>query len=203
MAKPKLYYFDAPVSRGEECRLAMFVGGFDFEDVRLSREQWAAKKPTSPNGGMPILEIEGKPPLGHSNAILSYVGKKTGLLPADDFEAARQEGLMMAVEEMRIRVGLTLSMDDAQKKATREQLASTYLPAWAKFLETQLSDDGPFSAGSKIQIADFKLFIGAKWITSGTLDHIPAATLDSAKKLLRVRDAVAAHPKVKEWYSRS
>ena len=36
MNKPKLMYFDAPVSRGEECRLALHIAGVDFEDVRVS-----------------------------------------------------------------------------------------------------------------------------------------------------------------------
>ena len=35
MSKPKLIYFDAPVSRGEECRLALHLAGIDFEDVRI------------------------------------------------------------------------------------------------------------------------------------------------------------------------
>jgi hypothetical protein len=34
MNKPKLIYFDAPVSRGEECRLALHLAGIDFEDDR-------------------------------------------------------------------------------------------------------------------------------------------------------------------------
>jgi glutathione S-transferase len=35
MSKPKLFYFDAPVSRGEECRLALHLAGIDFEDERM------------------------------------------------------------------------------------------------------------------------------------------------------------------------
>jgi len=35
MTKPKLTYFDAPVSRGEECRLALHLAGVDFEDIRI------------------------------------------------------------------------------------------------------------------------------------------------------------------------
>ena len=35
MTKPKLIYFNAPVSHGEECRLALRLAGIDFEDVRI------------------------------------------------------------------------------------------------------------------------------------------------------------------------
>ena len=59
MARPKLIYFDAPVSRGEECRLALHIAGVDFEDVRINRKDWAALKPTTPFGGVPILRVTG------------------------------------------------------------------------------------------------------------------------------------------------
>ena len=42
MTKPKLIYFDAPVSRGEECRLALHLAGIDFDDVRINPAAWPA-----------------------------------------------------------------------------------------------------------------------------------------------------------------
>ena len=59
MSKPKLIYFDAPVSRGEECRLALHLAGIDFEDVRIDPPTWLAMKEKTPYGGMPILELPG------------------------------------------------------------------------------------------------------------------------------------------------
>ena len=70
MTKPKLTYFDAPVSRGEECRMALHLAGIDFEDVRIPRPQWPALKPQSPYGGMPFIELPGHPPLAQTNAII-------------------------------------------------------------------------------------------------------------------------------------
>ena len=37
MTKPRLTYFDQAASRGEECRLALFIAGVDFEDNRIPR----------------------------------------------------------------------------------------------------------------------------------------------------------------------
>ncbi|HEY3498983.1 MAG TPA: glutathione S-transferase N-terminal domain-containing protein, partial [Polyangiaceae bacterium] len=73
MTKPRLTYFDSPRSRGEECRLALVLAGVDFEDRRLARSEWPAFKATTPFGGLPIFEIEGKPPVSQSNAILGYI----------------------------------------------------------------------------------------------------------------------------------
>jgi len=57
MTKPKLIYFDAPVSRGEECRLALHLAGIDFEDVRINSAAWPALKDQTPYGGLPVLEF--------------------------------------------------------------------------------------------------------------------------------------------------
>ncbi|HEY6463202.1 MAG TPA: glutathione S-transferase N-terminal domain-containing protein, partial [Polyangiaceae bacterium] len=94
MSRPKLTYFDAPVSRGEECRLALHVAGVDFEDNRLERAAWAALKPSTPFGSLPLFDVPGHPTLAQSNAILVYVGRCWGLHPKDDFEAARHEAMM-------------------------------------------------------------------------------------------------------------
>jgi glutathione S-transferase len=67
MSKPRLIYFDAPVSRGEECRLALHLAGVEFEDVRIASADWPALKPKTPFGALPVLELPGLPPLGQSN----------------------------------------------------------------------------------------------------------------------------------------
>jgi prostaglandin-H2 D-isomerase / glutathione transferase len=201
MAKPKLTYFDAPVSRGEECRLALHLAGIDFDDNRVKREQWPGLKPTTPFGSMPVLELPGHPPLAQSNAILALIGRRHGLHPKDDFEAARHESVMAHIEDLRHRLAPTLAMSDAEeKKRTREAIAATYLPAWAAFIEQQISDDGPFFAGSTLHVVDLKIMMIVRWFRTGGVDHIPATIFDSAPKLLRVHDAVAADPRVRAWY---
>ena len=132
MSKPKLIYFDAPVSRGEECRLALHLAGIDFEDVRINPADWPAMKERMPYGGLPVLELPGGSALAHSNAILVLIGRRHGLHPADDFEAARHEGMMQHVEDLRARVAPTIRMGDAEKKAAREAIVAGFLPAWAQ-----------------------------------------------------------------------
>src|SRR5690349_8472209 len=112
MSKPKLVYFDAPVSRGEECRLALHVAGVDFQDVRIKREEWAALKPTTPFGGLPVFEVAGHAPLAQSNAILVLIGRAHGLHPKDNFEAARHEAILAYAEELRHVVGPTMRITD-------------------------------------------------------------------------------------------
>ena len=117
MPKPKLTYFDAPASRGEECRLALHVAGVDFEDDRIKRADWPALKPTTPFGSVPVLEMPGHPALAQSNAILVLIGRLHGLHPKDVFEAARHEAMMHHVEDLRVPA----VADDAHQGRGREE----------------------------------------------------------------------------------
>ncbi len=198
MAKPKLMYFDAPVSRGEECRLALHLAGVDFEDVRIKPADWPALKPTTPYGSIPTFEIPDHGVFAHSNAILVLIGRRHGLHPKDDFEAARHEGMMEYVEELRANVGPTLRMQGDAKKQAREALAASYLPTWGATVE-KLLGDGPFFAGSKLHIVDLKLYMAVRWFAGGKVDYIPATIFASCTKLTRLHDAVRDHSGVAAW----
>ncbi len=203
MTKPKLIYFDAPISRGEECRLALHVAGVDFEDVRLKREDWLALKPTTPFGAVPVLEMPGRPPIGQSNAILVLIGRLHGLHPQDNFEAAQHEAMMGYVEDLRAAVTPSLRLtDEAEKKRAREVLVATYLPTWAGNVE-KLIGDGPFFAGSKLQVVDLKLHMTVRWFAGGKVDHIPPTIFSAFPKLTRVHDAVRDDARVKAWTAKS
>lgn len=202
MSKPRLVYFDFAGSRGEECRIALHLAGIDFEDVRIPTAEWPALKPKTPFGSLPILEIPGKPPLAQSNAILVFIGRRHGLHPTDDFEAARHEALMNYVEDLRHTVGPTLRIaDEAQKRAAREELARDYLPAWGTNVENQLGDHA-FVGGDALHVVDLKLYMIVRWLTSGTVDHVPPTVFDHCAKLGRVHREVAGHPGVKAWLDR-
>ena len=200
MSRPKLTYFDAPVSRGEECRLALHVAGVDFEDERIGREDWAAMKASTPYGALPVLTLPGHAPLGQSTAILVLIGRRHGLHPTDDFEAARHEGMMQHVEDLRAKISPTLNMADAEKQAAREALAAGYIPAWTRFAERNIK--GPFMGGDKLHVADLKIHMVVRWLQGGKLDHIPATIFADFPKLVGVHDAVRDHPRVKDWSAR-
>jgi glutathione S-transferase len=199
--KPRLIYFDAPVSRGEECRLALHLAGVDFEDVRVNHTEWPAMKEQMPYGALPVLELPGKPALAHTNAILVLIGRRHGLHPADDFEAARHEGMMQHVETLRAVVSPTLRMPEAEKKAAREAMVADFLPAWAKAAEKNIVG-GPFFGGDRLQVVDLKLHMAVRWFIGGKVDHVPAAIFADFPRLIGVHDAVRDHSGVRAWYER-
>ena len=201
MNKPKLTYFDAPVSRGEECRLALHLAGVDFDDERIARASWPAMKEQTPYGALPVLTLPGKPPLAQTNAILALIGRRYGLHPTDDFEAARHEGMMQHVEDLRATLSPTLRLGEAEKKLAREALVADYFPAWARRAEKNILGT-PFFGGNTLQVVDIKLYIAVRWFNGGAVDHIPATIFDAYPKLTGVHDAVRDHAGVKAWYAK-
>ena len=102
------------------------------------------------------------------------------------------------VEDLRHRISPTLRMPEEQKKAARTALATDYLPLWGEKLEAKLTalGDGPFVDGDRIHVADLKVYMTARWLRSGMLDHVPADVFDRFPRILQVQEAVAAHPAV-------
>ncbi len=201
MNKPTLTYFDIPTSRGEECRLALFIAGVPFTDERLSREQWDARKASSPFGALPIFTSEGRPPLSQSNAILRMIGGQHGLLPSDPWESARHEAVMCAVEELRAKLGPTGRIKDpSEKQKAREALATGFFPEWNAQVEKQIT--GPFLGGAALSVADLKIFVALSTLLAGKIDHIAVDVFKPFPKLLALTDAVKNHPRVVAWYAR-
>lgn len=200
MSKITLTYFDAPVSRGEECRMALHLAGVDWEDRRLKREEWAAMKPRTPFGSLPLLDVPGHPTLAQTNAILVFVGRGHGLHPKDPFEAARHEAMMGYVEELRGTLGVTLRIkDDVEKKRAREELAAGYIPTWAANAERWCAGDGAFFGGSTLNVVDLKLLVVLRWIKGGVVDHIPPTIFDAYPRLNRIHDAVRDDARIQAW----
>jgi glutathione S-transferase len=191
-----LTYFDFDGSRGLECRLALTVAGLPFEDIRLSREQWAALKPKTPFGALPLLDIDGKK-LAQSNAILGYIGRTHGLYPADPWQAAQHDALLQSVEDLRVKLPDGKGMSDDEKKAAREAFAAGWLSQWATTVSEQIA--GPFVGGDAISVADLKLFVILRSYLSGTYDHVPPSTFDHFPKLLALYAAVASYPAIRAY----
>ena len=83
---PKIHYFDV-YGRAEMSRMALHYCGVAFENVNHAGEDWAAYKPTTEFGQMPILELDDGTQLAQSQCIFNYIcdkwGGEKGLTPTD------------------------------------------------------------------------------------------------------------------------
>ena len=81
MTNYKLTYFDFDGGRAEPVRIAFHHGGIEFEDVRISFEEFMKTRESTRFNSVPTLAIDGKI-VTQTNAMLRFIGKKVGLYPA-------------------------------------------------------------------------------------------------------------------------
>ena len=203
MAKYKLTYFDFHGGRGEPVRIALAIAGIPFEDDRISFDDWSSRKPGTPFGSVPVLEVDGKT-LGQSNAIGRYVGKLAGLYPADPWQAALADETMDAVEDVIGEVGATMFLPEDEKKAKREALAAGPLPFALGCLEKRLeANGGRYFADDRLTVADLKTAMLVRILRSGMFDYVPADLVDrTAPKLVEHYRRVMDDPDVKAYYAK-
>ena len=202
MPKLKLTYFDFHGGRGEPARLAMSMGGIEFEDQRVTFDAWRKLKPQLPFGSMPVLEVDGKT-LTQCNTINRYVGRLANLYPADQWQAARCDEVMDAVEDITHQIVATFSVKDEQEKKTlREALADGPISLYLERLQAYLEERGSrYFADGRITVADLKVFVWTRHLSSGNLDHVPADLVErTAPLLVEHMQRVGAHPKIVEYY---
>jgi glutathione S-transferase len=203
MAVLKLHYFDFHGGRGEPVRLAMYLGGVEFEDRRIPLGEWPGLRDEMPFHALPVLEVDGRP-LSQSNAITRYVGRFAGLYPADPWQAAICDEVMDAVEDIVTRVVATFFIEDeGEKRDARLKLVDDPLPLFLRGIEARLvSSGGTYFADGRLTIADLKVFVWIRQLRAGILDHIPVDLPDRvAPRLVEHFERVDDHPKIKQYYA--
>lgn len=203
MPKLKLIYFDFHGGRGEPARLALHIGGVEFEDQRVVFADWPAIKPQMPYQVLPVLEVDGKL-LAQSNSINRFVGKLAGLYPGDPWQAGLCDEIMDAVEDSTQLLVATFSIkNDNEKKTARQALVDGALRSSLEQLQTRLEQSGrKYFSDSRLTVADLKVFGWIKDLKSGNFDHIPTDLPDRVAPLLMEHfERVNTHPKIVEYYA--
>lgn len=173
MTTYKLTYFDTDGGRGEPIRIAFHKAGIEFEDDRISFQDFLQKRDSFRFGAVPVLEIDGTV-VTQSDAMARYVGKLAGLYPEDDLQALYCDEALGAVEDALHAIVATFGLEGDALKAAREKLVDGKLSAYIKGLGELLSRGGDYFADDRLTVADLKVFTLTRWLCSGMLDHVPA-----------------------------
>jgi glutathione S-transferase len=203
MTRFKLTYFDIDGGRGEPIRLALHIGGIDFEDVRLKSPEFREARPSFRFHALPVLEID-RQPISQSNALVRYVGKLAGLYPADDLQALYCDEAMDAVEDLNHAVGRTFGLEGDAMKQARQELIEGRLATYIKGLDGLLArGGGRFFADGRMTVADLKVFVETRSLAKGVLDHVPTDVVEGlAPALAEHRERIANDPRVVAYYDR-
>ena len=202
--KLKLTYWDMPGGRGEPARLAMVVGGVEFEDHRIGFAEWPKIRPQAPFHACPFLEVDGVI-IGQSNTISRYVGRLGGLYPEDPWQAALCDEMLDTVEDMWVKFGATMGIKDPDAlKEAREKLVAEAFTHYLEKLGQRLKDaGGHYFADNRLTVADLQVMVIVRALGSGKFDHISTDLVETvAPQLNEHMRRVLAEPAVSAYYEK-
>nr|AAC34097.1 glutathione transferase [Platynota idaeusalis] len=152
MSKPVFHYF--PIKAlGEPSRLLLAYGGEDFEDKRVTFEDWPAYKPHTPFGQMPVLDLNGKQ-YAQSYAIARYLGRKYGLAGADIEEDFLIDQNVEFVNDIRLKAASVHYENDAELKKQADLSKNVY-PTMLGRLDAMIKENNGHIACGKLTWGDF------------------------------------------------
>lgn len=200
---PKLTYFNIK-GRAEAIRLAFFIGGIAFEDVRIRFSTFRKIKPSLPLGQLPVLEL-GDKMYAESKAILIYAGREAGLMPVKAEEELQVNQILEALQEVVEKcLGVLNQTNEEKKKEMAVTLITDILPHFMVAINDMVQDGSAseFAVGDMLTVADISLYCVMDFIIEkGAPVGVPRKFFEHEAflKLKRVYDIVGSIPRVIEW----
>ncbi len=202
MAKYTLTYFDIDGGRAEPIRLAFHIGGIEFEDRRISFDEFAEMRSTTPFNAVPVLEIDGAQ-ITQSNALSRYIGKKTGLYPVNDLQALYCDEVLGAFEDLTHYIVQTYRLAGEELRLARERLVDGWMSIILRGIDKLLlRGGGEYFADNKLTVADLRAFAQTRSLSTGILDYIPTDIVQRvAPNLFEHQKRIGADPRVRAYYA--
>jgi len=197
--KFKLVYFDGR-GLGEGPRLALALSGAEYEDVRLSDDQFELQKSALPFKQAPVLFVNDQP-IAQSNAIERFVLCHHGHTFKCGLTQARADAFAEAVRDVVVAHNQAKSNEEDKKK-----FYSECVPQSLKLLEEYSLKYGKgWVVGDKPSIADVKLYYiyeraDKKILSEHMSKHFPhlASLINKFEQLPNIAKYLAKRP-VTEW----
>jgi glutathione S-transferase len=193
----KLYYL--PIKgRAEPIRFLLAYKNQQYEDVRLSPDQWAEFKPKTPFGSMPVLEEDGNM-LGGSLVILRYLAEKpefdcAGNNQWDNAWLANIADFINDFTDQMIQV--FFEKDEQKKKELEEKFKTEVVPKYLVKLNELALNEG-YLWGDKLTWPDLILY------NISTLLHDFVVTVPEFNRsypgLEKLIANVESNPGIAEW----
>eukprot|EP01066_Platyproteum_vivax_P015908 Platyproteum_vivax@DN6961_c0_g1_i1.p1 len=207
----KLTHFDF-AGKGDPVRLAFHIGGLEFEDIRVSFDEWSKKKLNGQTGTplqeLPTLEIDGVV-FTQAEAILRHVGKLAGLYPEGVIDSLLVDELLQVVTnfmgKMPAKVegsstagsSTALGEEPSLKLERTEWINNSVIPSLT-YLEKKCQKS-PFVLGDKISIADLTVLHVVNFFESSFLEHVDSHLLKNYPRLTNIAQTTRTYPKVSDF----
>tara|TARA_B110001450_G_scaffold194626_1_gene182924 strand:+ start:344 stop:1156 length:813 start_codon:yes stop_codon:yes gene_type:complete len=189
----KLTYFDTE-GLAQASRNTLEYGNNNFEDLRVSMEEFDVLKTSLPYGQVPVLTVDEDTTIAQSKTILRYVSKLSRTYPQNALNAAlidqwtdlHSEFLsLLAMNMYPAKHGLDEACYDAHTH--RQFILQTHIPKYLQLLEDELANTGEdedtwLGGMNAISMADMAWYPTLKWMqnekftgfTTNDMDGFPA-----------------------------
>ena len=194
----KLYYFNLK-ARAEPIRWIFAQAGVKYEDIRLDKEQWAKMKPDTPNGSLPVLDVDGQM-LAGSIPISRYVAEQHGLAGANEIENAQIAGIDDLLTDIANRFArFWFEKDEAAKAEMKKDLEEKHLPNYLSFLEKSITTNAApecWVFGKHVTYVDLRLTLSLEFVQMAMGND---KFLESYPGISKLRQSVLALPNIDKW----
>ncbi|XP_067933706.1 glutathione S-transferase 1-like isoform X3 [Watersipora subatra] len=187
----KLTYFDIK-GRAEVVRLLFKLAGRDFIDCRLTMEEWAAFKPSTPKGQLPVLEVDGKM-ICESNTITRYVARELNLYGSSNWEAAVIDMIGDSCSGVFEHATKSYHAKTEEEKAEAIKKLTSSLESTDKLI-AQLKK-GKFVLGAEASLGDTSLYA----MTELLQEHMKDLKLDGYPTISELVKNFTEIPAVADW----
>lgn len=202
MSRYKLTYFDIDGGRAEPIRIAFHTAGIDFEDYRISFDEFNEMRSGTRFNSVPVLEIDGAQ-VTQSNALSRYVGKMAGLYPKDDLQALYCDEVLGALEDLSHYIVRTFGLQEEELKRARQKLVDGWLSIYLRGLDQLLArGGGEYFADNRLTIADLRAYVQTRSLCGGNLDYVPTDIVQRvAPGLFEHQERISDDARVREYYA--
>ena len=210
--KLKIIYVDTPFWRAEVPRLSLTYGSINFEDVRISREDFLSAKKNGftksnfylPFRQIPVLMINDYF-LNQTGAISRYCGKLSGLYPKNnDLLAAKIDQIIDICTDMTVlfsnyRKNLETKINHNKRKEFFDDIIMKKM----QLLENMLLNDNSFKDPNELSIAEIAIWRLFGWFSSGLIEGFPTNFVKELKTVQMICLKVENLEFIKKWISKT
>ncbi|XP_066936527.1 glutathione S-transferase-like [Clytia hemisphaerica] len=160
--KPQLLYFELS-GRGEVIRLLYKHAGADFEDKRISFQDYGQNYKTNaeecPLAFLPVLTTSCGKKISQTTAIIRYVANELKLFGKNNVEQALIDLTIVSNKELSDKaIDIVFSQKSDEEKAKLKESLKTAIDKYFTYFEKLVKENGgPFLVGSEITVGDIYL----------------------------------------------
>jgi len=211
--KISFIYLNFPFWRSEIGKIALFLGGIDFENRIISSSEFERVKKLGrlddgtiiPFHQLPCLVVDGIT-IAQTGGISRFCGKLSGHYPKNnDILAAQIDQFLDFSTDITVLVAWTGKYDNKLLRITkRKELSGGELKKKLIMLEKSISKKNQWILGSNdLGLADIAIWRLMGWLTSGVAEGIPSDLLKDYPKITHVCQSVDKDPRIIQWIKKT